>query len=83
MDQLVELGALDDLAGRGGDVAPDFKGGGIAVGHLPPRHVGQQVLQALEQVFAARLDDPLQHQRIGDGEVRRAHRVDEAAGEEA
>jgi hypothetical protein len=79
LDELHQLVLVDDLAGRGGDVLADLEG--LHVG-LPDRElafaaleVGQQVLQALDQVLALGLDGRLQHLRVGHREVRGRHRV--------
>ena len=83
LDQLVERRLLDHLARRRREVAPDLEHARLGLGQLPRRNVVEHVGEALEQVLAARLERPLQHLRIGQREVRRAHRVDEAARREA
>ena len=83
LDQLVERRLLDHLARRRREVAPDLERAGLGLRQLPGRDVLEHVGEALEQVLAARFDRPLEHLRIGQREVRRAHRVDEAARREA
>ena len=83
LDQLIERRLPDHLARCRREVAPDLEHARLGLRHLPGRNVLQHVGEALEKVLAARLDRPLQHLRIGQREVRRAHRVDEAPGREA
>ena len=83
LDQLVERRLLDHLARRRREVAPDLEHAGLGLRQLPRRNVLQHVGEALEQILAARLERPLEHLRVGQREVGRAHRVDEAARREA
>ena len=74
------------LARRGGDVLAEFEG--VGVGHLDAQlavaflDVAQQVVEALEQVLAVRLDGLAEDLGVGHGEIRRRERIDELAGEE-
>ena len=71
---------MDHLARRRGEVAADLERARLGLGQLPRADVVEHVGEALEQVLAAGLDRPLQHLRVGQREVGRAHRVDEACG---
>ena len=83
LDQLVERRLLDHLAGRRRQVAPDLERARLGLRQLARRDVLEHVGEALEQILAAGLDRPLQHLRVGQREIGRAHRIDEAARREA
>src|SRR5208337_772135 len=86
LDELHHVVLVDDLAGRDADVAAEVEGG--VVHHLDRQlalaalEVGEQVVQAAQQVLAAGFRGLAQDLRIGEQEVARAHRVDELAGVE-
>src|SRR3546814_7015154 len=54
VDELIEIGLVDDLARRRRDIHADLERVGIDVGKLPARQVAQHMFQTLEQAFAAR-----------------------------
>ncbi len=83
LDQLVEIGALDHLAGGGGEVAADLERAGIDLSHLPLGDVREHVLEAFEQILALGLDDLLEHLGVGRGEIGGADRIDQTLGSEA
>ncbi len=74
---------MDDLARRRGDVAPQFELAAVGVAQLPLLHVGQHMLEALDQILAAALDRLLHHGRVGEREIGGRHRVQHAAGGKA
>ncbi len=84
LDQMHQGVLVHHLAGRQGDVLADAERFGV--GHLDAQvaaaalEIGEQVVQALDQVLAAGLGSLAQHLGIGQQEVARAHRVDELAG---
>ncbi len=86
LDQLEHLVAEDHLAGRGGDVLADDElvvvGLGDAERALAALHVLQHVLQAVDQILAARFDGGANHFRIGQREIGRRQGADELAGVE-
>jgi hypothetical protein len=57
----------------------DFERLRISVRQLPLAKVAQHVLEPLQQIVAAGLQRALQHHRIGQREIGRAHRIDECA----
>ena len=83
LDELDQLVLEHDLARRGRDVLADLEGLHVGLADrelaLAALEVGQQVLQALDQVLALALDRRLHDLRVGQGEVGRRHRVDELA----
>jgi hypothetical protein len=83
LEQLVEWGLVNDLAGRHRDVAPHLERVRIGVGELPALEVRHQVVEPLEQVLPLGLEGLLEDQRVGQREVGRAERVGERAGREA
>ncbi|PAV67074.1 hypothetical protein WR25_24996 [Diploscapter pachys] len=83
LDQLVQGGALHHLARRHRQVAPHLERAVTGVGQLPLADVGEHVFHAVEQVLALGLDRLGDHFRIGQREVRRAHRVDQPTRGEA
>ena len=82
LDQLHQLGLEHDLARRGGDVLAELEG--LLVGHADAAllHVGEQVVQALEQVLAAARQRLAQHLRVGEREIGRRQRIHVLAREE-
>ena len=86
LDQLHQIVLVDHLAGRGGDVLADLER--LLVGHADlqapsaPLEVGEQVLEAIQQVLAAGLLGFAQDRRIGQDEVARRDRADELPGVE-
>ncbi len=82
LDQLVKWRSAHDLAGRGRQVAADLERPRAGLRQLPGRDVAEHVRQTLQQVLAAAVDGPLQDLRVSQCEVRRAHRIDEAARRE-
>jgi hypothetical protein len=83
LDQLVEPGLLDHLAGRRRYVDADLEGRAVDMAELALLHVLEQMLEAVEQALAPGLDRLLDHLRIGQGEVGGRHRIEEGAGGEA
>ena len=86
LDQLHQIVLVDHLAGRGGDVLADLER--LLVGHADlqapsaPLEVGEQMLEAVQQVLAAGLLGFAQDRRIGQDEVARRDRADELPGVE-
>src|SRR5258707_935664 len=64
------------LAGRRGDVHAELEC--LLVGHADAAalDVGEQIVQAADQILPARLQGLAQHLRVGQSEVRRRQRVD-------
>ena len=83
LDQLIERGLVNDLAGSRRQIAPDFERARLRLRHLPLADVAQHVLQAVQEALALGLDRPLHHLRVSQSEIGWAHRVDEAFGGEA
>ena len=79
LDQLVEIGAVDHLARRRRQITPHFERGLVGMRHLPLGEIGEHILQALEQVFAAGLDRLFEHFGVGRGEIGRADRIQKTA----
>ena len=82
LDQLVERRFVDDLARRHREVLAELERAALGLGDLPGGDVLEHVGEAAKQILAAALDRLLEHLRVGQREVGRAHRVDEAAGRE-
>ena len=82
LDQFVQVGLVNHLAGRGRQVFAQREGGCIDMGQLAARHVGHQVFHALRQALSVRLCHPVQHQRIGEREMIGAERFQRGAGGE-
>jgi hypothetical protein len=83
LDQLVERVCLTTLPGVTAMLRPTSNAPGSVWVSWPFEMSLEHVLEALEQALALGLDRPLEHLRIGQREVGRAHRVDEALGREA
>ena len=83
MNQLIEGGFVNDLARRRGDIAAQLKLRAIGMGQLPFLQVGEHMLQALDQIFAAAFDRLFHDDRVGEREIRRGQRVQHAGGREA
>ena len=69
---------MDHLARGGGKVAADLERVLAGVAQLARADVIEHVPEAGKQVFAPRFHGPLEHQGIGQREIGRAHRVEEA-----
>ena len=86
LDQLHQIILIDNLARCHGDILAHLELAFIrhadAQIPLPAFQVGQQIGQALQQILATRLRRAAQHFRIGQGEIRGAHRIHELAGVE-
>ena len=83
LDELHEVVAQHDLAGRDGDIAADLEGGhvGLRDAQLPLSglQVAEQVLEAAQQVLAIAVHRFAEDPGVGGGEIGRRHRIDELA----
>ena len=77
LNELDQLVLEHDRAGRGSEIAADLEGGFIHPRDAALLQILDQVLHAVGETLGAGLDRAADDFRIGRGEVRRAHRVDE------
>ena len=79
MDELHQVVLKDDLAGRGGEIAPDLEQRGVGLADFQVAAAGFDVLgehvHAADQVVGIAQDRLAQQFRIGQHEIRRRHRV--------
>ena len=85
LDQLQHLVAVDDRAGRGGEVLADLERFAVGKGHqkiaLIAFDIADQIFQALHQAHPVSLDGTLQRVGVGAEEVCGAEHVNDLAGE--
>ncbi len=75
LNELHELVLEDHLAGGRGDIHAELECFFVRHADAAALDIGEQVVQALEQVLATGVQRLAQHLRVGESEVRRRQRV--------